>query len=200
MIGPYPLVEPMAAGQAVEVEAADNPRAGLFESTVVALTPEHVAIALPQRHEETLPLSPGATLRIRYQGQVSKYAFETVVRAVGHEVVTLDLPAGIDIASRRADRVPLHRLPVSVLRVEHDNEELRGVGIDMSAWGMRVILPRPLEQWERVRAAVILPDGPLVTDAQVVRIDEEGPSEIAHGFYYPHLTSDELNRLRLLGG
>lgn len=190
----------MAVGQVIEVDPADDLRAGLFESSVVALTPVHMAIALPHRPAETLAVRAGATLRIGYQGQVSKYAFETVVREVGSDVLIVDLPTSVDIASRRANRVSLNRSPVSIQRVERDTEELGGVGIDISAWGMRVILPAALEQWERVRVEVTLPDGPLTVDAQVVRIEEQGPSEIAHGLYYPHLTSDELTRLRLLGG
>ncbi len=196
----HSLVEPLAVGQTIEVEQADDPRMGLYESSVVALTPESVTIALPVRRGEPLALPRGATIRIGYQGQVSKYAFETVVREVGAEALIVDMPGSVDIAARRADRVSLNGLPVSVTRIEHGGDELPGVGIDVSAWGMRVALPTPLAQWERVRAVVTLPDGPLAVDAQVVRIETLGPSEVAHGLYYPHLKSEELMRLRLLGG
>jgi len=200
MIGRYPLVEPMDPDQTIEVEPVDNPRAGVFQSTVVAVTPVHIAISIPRRRDEPLQVKLGAALRIRYQGQVSKYAFESVVREVGTELVILELPANIDIASRRAERVSLNGASITLVRVEHDAEVVLGAGIDVSAWGMRVILPEPLAQWERVRVVVTLPDGPMMLDAQVVRIEQQGPGDFAHGLYYPHLTSEELSRLRQLGG
>lgn len=200
MIGRYPLVESMVPDQPIEVEPVDRPRAGVYQSSVVAVTPVHIAISRPQRRAELLKLTAGATLRVRYQGQVSKYAFESVVREVQPDLVILDLPANIDIASRRADRVTLKGAPITVVRLEHDTEEVRGAGVDVSAWGMRVVLPEPLALWERVRVVVTLPDGPMTLDAQVVRIEQQGPSDFAHGLYYPHLTSEELSRLRQLGG
>jgi c-di-GMP-binding flagellar brake protein YcgR len=200
MIGRYPLVEPMVPDQPIEVEPVDRPRAGVYQSSVVAVTPAHIAISRPKRRAELLKLTAGATLRVRYQGQVSKYAFESVVREVQPDLVILDLPANIDIASRRADRVTLKGAPITVVRLDHDAAELLGAGIDVSAWGIQVVLPEPLAQWERVRLIVTLPDGPMTLDAQVVRIEQQGPSDFAHGLYYPHLTSEELSRLRQLGG
>jgi hypothetical protein len=184
----------------IEVEARSGTRRGIYASTVLALEPTKIVISVPTRLHEMLPLAAGDTLAISYQGRVSKYVFETAVRAVKENRVELDPPASVGIASRRSPRIPLRDSSVKVVRVERALEEVSGTAIDASMQGVRAVMPQQLGQWERVRVTVSLPDGPLTADGEVVRVERLADKQISHGIYFVGLSSDNIARLRRLGG
>lgn len=194
------LLEPLTVHQAIEVEIGSGQHRGVYTSMVVALEPTQVVIAVPTRLHEMLPLAPGERIRVSYQGRVSKYVFETKVRAVKENRVELEPPVSVEIAARRSPRVPLHDSAVRVVRVERGGEEIIGTAMDPNVHGMRMVTPTELSQWERVRVTVSLPDGPLSTDAEVVRVERRGPGEVEHGIYFTGLTAEDTDRLRRLGG
>lgn len=194
------LTEPLVPQQRIEVEAKSGPRHGIFSSTVLAIEPSQIAISMPTRLQETMALVPGDRVTVSYQGRVSKYVFETAIRAVRETRVDLEPPAAIGIASRRSPRMPLRDSAVRVARVERGREELAGTALDASLQGVRVVMSTELLQWERVRVTVSLPDGPLVTDGEVVRVERLGAGQVAHGIYFISLSPDDIARLRRLGG
>lgn len=194
------LVEPLTSQQAVEVEPRTSARSGIYASTVLALEPTRVVIATPARLHEKLALVPGDRVAVSYQGRVSKYVFETTVRGIQENRVELDPPATVNIASRRSPRIPLRDSAVRVVRVERSSEELSGTALDASLQGLRVVMPRQLGQWERVRVTVSLPDGPWSADGEVVRVELVSPREVVHGIHFTGLHSDDISRLRRLGG
>ncbi|MDR7400801.1 MAG: flagellar brake protein [Armatimonadota bacterium] len=194
------LTEPLTVHQAVEVESLAGTQGGVFASTVLAIEPDAIRIALPTRLTETLSLTPGDRLAVQYQGRISKYAFETTVRAVRGREVDLAAPASVGIASRRSPRVRLRDSAVRVIRVEQGGREVAGVALDASLQGVRVQAAADLVLWERVRVIVSLPDGPLAADGEVVRVEPSGADQRAYGIYFIGLGADSLARLRRLGG
>ncbi len=194
------LTEPLVPQQRIEVEAKSGQRRGIFASTVLGIEPSQIAISVPVRLHETLALSAGDRVSISYQGRVSKYVFETAVRAVRENRVDLEPPATIGIASRRSPRIPLRDSAVRLERVERGGEEVTGTALDASIQGVRVVMSTDLLQWERVRVTVSLPDGPLSADGEVVRVERLGPDQTAHGIYFISLRPNDLARLRRLGG
>ncbi len=194
------LTEPLAARQPVEVESLTGSQGGIFASTVLAVEPDRIAIAVPARLQETLALAPGDRVAVYYQGRVSKYVFETTVRAVRGTQVDLASPASVGIASRRSRRVRLHDSAVRVIRVERGGQELEGTALDASLQGVRVLTGADLALWERVRVVVSLPDGPLAADGEVVRAEPSGSDRRAYGIYFIGLSAENIARLRRLGG
>jgi PilZ domain-containing protein/flagellar protein YcgR len=194
------LTEPLAPMKTIEVEARSGTRRGIYASTVLALEPTKIVISVPTRLHEMLPLAAGDNVAISYQGRVSKYVFETAVRAVKENRVELDPPASVGIASRRSPRIPLRDSGVKVVRVERALEEVSGTAIDASMQGVRAVMTQQLGQWERVRVTVSLPDGPLTADGEVVRVERLADRQISHGIYFVGLSSDNIARLRRLGG
>jgi len=196
----HSLVEPLAVNQAIEVESPSGPRRGIYASTVLALAPEAIAISVPTRVHELLPLAAGDRVAISYQGRVSKYVFETTVRGTRENHVEVAHPPAVSIASRRSPRIPLRDSTVRLVRIERGGEELVGSAADASLQGLRVVLPGELSQWERVRVTVSLADGPLTAEAEVVRVEPLASGSAAHGIYFIGLSSEDLERLRRLGG
>lgn len=194
------LTEPLVPMQTVEVEARSGARRGIYGSSVLALDASKIVISIPTRLHEVLPLAPGDRVAVSYQGRVSKYVFETSVRAVKENRVDLEPPASIGIASRRSPRIPLRDSEVRIVRVERGHEELTGTALDASMQGVRAVMPDELLQWERVRVTVSLPDGPMTADGEVVRVERLNDRRVAHGIYFIGLTSDDVARLRRLGG
>ncbi len=194
------LTEPLVPQQRIEVEARSGARRGIFSSTVLTIDPTQIAISVPTRLSETMALAPGDRVGISYQGRVSKYVFETTVRAVHRNRVDLEPPGAIGIASRRSPRIPLRDSAVRVERVEHWGAELTGTALDASMQGVRVVMSTELLQWERVRVTVSLPDGPLAADGEVVRVELLGAGQVAHGIYFIGLDPQEIARLRRRGG
>jgi hypothetical protein len=194
------LTEPLVPQQRVEVETPGGSRRGIFASTVLAIDPALIAITALTRLHETLPLAPGDRVRVSYQGRTSKYVFETTVRAVRETRVDLDPPATIGIASRRSPRIPLRDSVVRIKRIERGGEEVTGTALDVGAQGMRIVMAIEIPQWERVQVTVSLPDGPLVADGEVVRVERMSPGQVALGLYFVGVGPDDLVRLRRLGG
>lgn len=197
---PHALVEPLVVNQGLEVENRSGPRRGIFASSVLALQSDAIAISVPTRLHELLPLAAGDRIVISYQGRVSKYVFETTVRGVRENRVEVSHPAAVSIASRRSPRIPLKDSVVRVVRMERGGEELAGTAANASAQGLRVILPSELVQWERVRLTVSLSDGALVAEGEVVRVERLGSGSVAHGIYFTGLTAEDMGRLQRLGG
>lgn len=197
---PHTLVEPLTVNQNVEVESRSGPRRGIFASTVLALAPEAIAVSVPTRLHEMLPLSPGDRVAISYQGRVSKYVFETTVRGIRENRVEVAHPPAVSIASRRSPRIPLRDSAVRVVRIERGGEELTGSAANVSLEGLRVILTSELVHWERVRITVSLADGPLTSEAEVVRVEILASGAVAHGIYFTGLAPEDLGRLQRLGG
>lgn len=198
--GPLSLVEPLAVNQVLEVEVEKGARPGIYGSAVVAIDASQLVISLPTRLKETLALAPGDRIGVYYQGRVSKYAFETAVRAVQGSRVILEPPVTVGIASRRSPRISLRDSMARVVRMEAGGAEVAGTGIDASARGMRLVLPEELSQWERVRITLQLPDGPLAVDGEVVRVEREAAGRVVHGIYFMGLTPQDIARLRQLRG
>jgi len=194
------LTEPLVPQQRLEVEKRTGQQRGIFSSTVLAIEPAQIVISMPTRLQETLALAAGDRVSLSYQGRVSKYVFETAVRAVREGRADLEPPGTIGIASRRSPRVPLRDTTVRMKRVERGGEELAGTALDASMQGVRVVMRTELPQWERVRVTVSLPDGPLEVDGEVVRVERVGPGQVAHGIYFTILSPDDIARLRRLGG
>lgn len=194
------LTEPLVPQQRIEVEAKTGSRRGIFASTVLGIEPSQIAISVPTRLHETLPLAAGDRVSISYQGRVSKYVFETAVRGVRENRVELEPPVTIGIASRRSPRIPLRDSAVRLERTERGGDEIAGTALDAGIQGVRVVTSAELLQWERVRVTVALPDGPLTADGEVVRVERLGPGQVAHGIYFISLRPDDLARLRRLGG
>jgi len=194
------LTEPLVPQQRLEVEKRTGQQRGIFSSTVLAIEPAQIVISMPTRLQETLALAAGDRVSLSYQGRVSKYVFETAVRAVREGRADLEPPGTIGIASRRSPRVPLRDTTVRMKRVERGGEELAGTALDASMQGVRVVMRTELPQWERVRVTVSLPDGPLEVDGEVVRVERVGPGQVAHGIYFTSLSPDDIARLRRLGG
>jgi len=194
------LTEPLVPRQQIEVETKSGPRRGIFASTVLAIEPTQIAISVPTRLHETLPLAAGDHVGVSYQGRVSKYVFDTTVRAVRENRIDLHPPATVGIASRRSPRIPLRDSAIRIERVERGGEELSGTALDAGVQGVRAVTAAELLQWERVRVTVSLPDGPLSADGEVVRVERVGPDQIAYGIYFIGLGPDDLARLRRLGG
>ena len=194
------LTEPLVPQQRLEVEKKTGQQRGIFSSTVLAMEPSQIVISMPTRLQETLALAAGDRVTVSYQGRVSKYVFETAVRAAREGRVDLEPPGTIGIASRRSPRVPLRDTTVRVKRVEQGGEELVGTALDASLQGVRVVMSIGLPQWERVRVTVSLPDGPLDVDGEVVRVERLGTGQIAHGIYFTSLSQQDIARLRRLGG
>jgi hypothetical protein len=194
------LTEPLLPQQRLEVEAKGGPKRGIFASTVLAIDPSVIAVSVPTRLHENLPLAPGDRVSVSYQGRISKYVFETTVRAMRENRVDLDPPATIGIASRRSPRIPLRDSAVRIERIERGGEEVTGTALDAGVQGMRLVMGTELPQWERVRVTVSLPDGPLSTEGEVVRVERLGPGQFAHGIYFVALGAADLARLRRLGG
>jgi len=197
---PHALVEPLVVNQGLEVENRTGPRRGIFASSVLALQSDAIAISVPTRLHELLPLGAGDRIVISYQGRVSKYVFETTVRGVRENRVEVSHPSAVSIASRRSPRMSLKDSAVRVVRMERGGEELTGTAANASAQGLRVILPSELVQWERVRLTVSLADGPLVAEGEVVRVERLGSGSVAHGIYFTSLTAEDMGRLQRLGG
>lgn len=197
--GPHTLIEPLTADQPIEVEAGAGSRSGIYGSTVVSMAPTQLVITLPARLRETLALDPGDRVTIFYRGRVSKYGFETVVRAVEGGRVVVDPPTTIGIASRRSPRIPLQGSAVHVVRVEHKDAPVHGRGVDASLRGVRLALAEELAQWERIRITLTLPDGALEADGEVVRVERVAPNEIMHGIFFTNLSEHDVDRLRRLG-
>jgi hypothetical protein len=198
--GAHTLVEPLALNQSIEVESRGGPRRGIYASTVLALGPDAIAISVPTRLAEMLPLAPGDRIAVSYQGRVSKYHFETHVRGVRENRVEIAHPAAVSIASRRSPRIPLRDSAVRVVRIERGGDELTGSAANVSREGLRLILPSELVHWERVRLTIALADGPLVAEAEVVRIDPLASGGAAHGMYFTGLAPEDQARLQRLGG
>ena len=182
------------------MESRAGPRRGIYASTVLGLAPDAIAISVPTRLAEMLPLAPGDRIAISYQGRVSKYTFETTVRGVRENRVEVAHPPAVSIASRRSPRIPLRESAVRVVRVERGGDELTGSAANASLQGLRVILATELVHWERVRVTVSLADGPLTAEAEVVRIEPLASGAIAHGMYFTGLGPEDLARLQRLGG
>lgn len=197
---PHALVEPLVVNHGLEVENRSGPRRGIFASSVLALQSDAIAISVPTRLHELLPLAAGDRIVISYQGRVSKYVFETTVRGVRENRVEVSHPSAVSIASRRSPRIALKDMAVRVVRMERGGEELTGTAANASAQGLRVILPSELVQWERVRLTVSLADGPLVAEGEVVRVERLGSGSVAHGIYFTGLTAEDMGRLQRLGG
>jgi len=197
---PQALVEPLVVHQSVEVESRSGPRRGIYASSVLALQADAIAISVPTRLHELLPLAPGDRIAVSYQGRVSKYVFETTVRGVRENRVEVAHPAAVSIASRRSPRIPLQDSAVRVVRIERGGDELVGSVANASAQGLRVILPAELVQWERVRITISLADGPLAAEGEVVRVEPLASGAVAHGIYFTGLTPEDLGRLQRLGG
>lgn len=194
------MTEPLVPQHRIEVEAPGSSRRGIFGSTVLAIEPTVIAITMPTRLQETLALVAGDRVRVSYQGRISKYVFETAVRAVRENRVDLEPPATIVIASRRSPRIPLRDSVVRITRVERGGEEVTGTALDAGAQGMRVVMAIELSQWERVRVTFSLSDGPLSADGEVVRVERLNRGQVAHGLYFVGLGPDDLVRLRRMGG
>ncbi len=194
------LTEPLVPQQRIEVEMKSGSRRGIFASAVLAIEPSQIAISIPTRLHETLALAPGDRVGVSYQGRVSKYVFETTVRAVRENRIDLDPPATVGIASRRSPRIPLRDSAVRIERVERGREEISGTALDAGVQGVRVVTSTELLQWERVRVTVSLPDGPLSADGEVVRVERLSAGQLAYGIYFISLGPDDLARLRRLGG
>lgn len=194
------LTEPLVRHQSLEVEVKTGQQRGIFASTVLAIDASQLVIDVPTRLQETMALAAGDRIAVSYQGRVSKYVFETVVRSVREGRVNLEPPGTVGIASRRSPRVLLRDSTVRVRRVEHGNEELTGTAMDASMQGVRVVMSMGLSQWERVRISMSLPDGPLDVDGEVVRVERLGAAQIAHGIYFTSLSQQDTARLRRLGG
>lgn len=198
--GRVELVEPLAPQQKIEVESPSGPRRGIYASAVLALDPSRFIVSVPTRLHEMLPLRPGDRIAVSYRGRISKYVFETTVRAVTENRVELDPPGTIIIASRRSPRVSLQGSDVRLVRVERGHDVVTGTGLDASVQGVRVVVSTELVQWERVQITLSLPDGALTADGEVVRVEHLGPNEVAYGIYFTGLNSEEMARLRRLGG
>jgi len=197
---PHALVEPLVVNHGLEVESRSGPRRGIYASSVLALQTDAIAISVPTRLHELLPLAAGDRIVISYQGRVSKYVFETTVRGVRENRVEVSHPSAVSIASRRSPRIALKDSVVRVVRTERGGDELTGTAANASAQGLRVILPSELVQWERVRLTVSLADGPLVAEGEVVRVERLGSGSVAHGIYFTGLTAEDMGRLQRLGG
>ena len=195
--GRVTLVEPLTVTQPLEIETAGA--RGIYASTVVAVDPSQLVITMPTRHGEPLSLALGDRLSVSYRGRVSKYGFDTTVRALRPGQVIVELPAAVVIASRRSPRIPLRNASIDLERIEQGGAKVRGRGIDVSIRGLRVGLPLELAQGERVRVTVPLPDGPLGVHGEVVRVEPGGRGEIVHGIYFTRLSAKQVARLRKLG-
>lgn len=194
------LTEPLVPQQRIEVEGRSGAQRGIFSSTALTIDPAQVTISVPTRLQETMVLASGDRISISYQGRVSKYVFETTVKAVRGNRIDLEPPGAIGIASRRSPRIPLRDSAVRVQRVERGGAELTGTALDASMQGVRVVMSTELLQWERVRVTVSLPDGPLAADGEVVRVEPLGGGQVAHGIYFIGLDPQEIARLRRRGG
>jgi hypothetical protein len=196
--GRVALVEPLTVNQPLEIEIG-GAHAGIYASAVVAIDATQLMIRVPMRLKETLSVTPGERLTIFYRGRVSKYGFDTMVRALHQGRVVVEPPSTVTIASRRSPRIPLRNARIDVERIEQGSARLAGRGIDASIRGLRVILPEELAQWERVRVTVHLPDGPLAIQGEVVRVEPGNDGEFVHGVYFTGLSADDVARLRKLG-
>ncbi|GEM_PF-1588867 len=196
--GRVALVEPLTANQPLEIEIG-GAHAGIYASTVVAIDGNQLLIRVPTRLKETLSVSPGERLTIFYRGRVSKYGFDTTVRALHQGRVAVALPSTVTIASRRSPRIPLRNARADVERIEQGGAQIAGRGIDASIRGLRLVLPIELGQWERVRVTVHLPDGPLTVQGEIVRVEPGSDGEFVHGIYFTGLSPEEVARLRKLG-
>ncbi|HET6781814.1 MAG TPA: flagellar brake protein, partial [bacterium] len=181
--GRVALVEPLTVNQPLEIEVG-GAHAGIYASAVVAIERNQLLIRVPTRLKETLSVAPGERLTIFYRGRVSKYGFETTVRAVHQGRVGVEPPTTVTIASRRSPRIPLRNSRADVERVEQGSVQVSGRGIDASIRGLRLVLPVELAQWERVRVTVHLPDGELTVQGEVVRVEPGSDGEFVHGIYF----------------
>ncbi|HEU5297867.1 MAG TPA: flagellar brake protein [bacterium] len=197
---PHTLVEPLILNQIIEVESRSGPRRGIYASTVLALESAAIAISVPTRLAEMLPLAPGDRVSVSYQGRVSKYNFETTVQGIRENRVEIAHPAAVSIASRRSPRIPLRDSAVRVVRIERGGDELTGSAANVSQEGLRLILASELVHWERVRITVALADGPLTAEAEVVRVEMLASGAVAHGMYFTGLSPEDQARLQRLGG
>lgn len=102
-------------------------------------------------------------------------------------------------ANCRVCRAPQRRA-VTENRVERGHDVIMGTGLDASGRGVRVVVPTELVRWERVQITVSLPDGPLTSDGEVVRVEHLGPKEVAYGIYFTGLNAEEMARLQRLEG
>lgn len=197
---PHTLVEPLVVNQSIEVESRGGPRRGIYASTVLALAADIIAISVPTRLAEMLPLAPGDRIGVSYQGRVSKYNFETTVQGIRENRVEIGHPPAVSIASRRSPRIPLRDSSARVVRIERGGDEISGSAANVSQEGLRLILASELVHWERVRITVSLADGPLTAEAEVVRIEALPAGGVAHGMYFTGLAPEDRARLQRLGG
>jgi len=196
--GRVALVEPLTVNQPLEIEIG-GAHAGIYASNVVSIDGNQLLIRVPTRLKETLSVAPGERLTIFYRGRVSKYGFETIVRALHQGRVVVEPPTTVTIASRRSPRIPLRNARADVERFEQGSAQITGRGIDASIRGLRLVLPVELAQWERVRVTVHLPDGPLAVQGEIVRVEPGSDGEFVHGIYFTGLSAEEVARLRKLG-
>lgn len=192
------LVEPLTVNQPLEIEIG-GAHAGIYASTVVAIDGNQLLIRVPTRLKETLSVAPGERLTIFYRGRVSKYGFDTTVRALPQGRVAVEPPRMVTIASRRSPRIPLRNARADVERIEQGSAQITGRGIDASIRGVRLVLPVELAKWERVRVTVHLPDGLLTVQGEIVRVEPESDGEFVHGIYFTGLSPEEVVRLSKLG-
>lgn len=159
---------------------------GNYKSDIQNVTENMIAISVPIKDGQYIPLSKGEKITAIYYANGNVYEFESVVTGRAHDripVIYLEMPSNIVKVQRRNHvRVPLIAdiscaLVKKNLTIEqigsNDIDFFNAFTLDMSGGGIKIVTKRKVSVGDRLLITVSLKDETLNLQGQIIRVEKD---------------------------
>lgn len=177
---------------------------GYYKSDIQDLTDQYIAISIPIKDGQYIPLRQGEQLEVLYfYNKEEMYKFYTVV--VGRKVdkvpvILLEFPKElIKIQRRKFVRVPIV-CAIDLSKIENGNIDsdvkklveknqalIKAVMVDLSGGGMRIKIKNELKLDDSIIAYIPLDSGEVAIKGEVVRVEKDEEKRYVCGINFVDL-------------
>lgn len=182
-----------------------------FKSNIEDIEEETLAISIPIKEGQYLPLRRGERLEVIYYLEDERYKFNSVVqgrRIDGIPVILISKPKNLELIQRRKFvRVPLlSQIKCSRLDKSMDNKSLNqheasngisanGIVLDLSGGGMKIKLKEELNLNDKVLINLNIEDEELALNGEVVRVELMEDKDYLYGVNFIEIDNRTTEKL-----
>jgi c-di-GMP-binding flagellar brake protein YcgR len=155
---------------------------GYYKSNIENIDDGHIAISIPIKDGQYIPLRVGEQVEVIYYYTKNIYKFYTHVvnRKIDRiPIIILEYPKEIfKVQRRRFVRVPIVcSIEYSKFGNNSGNKTLKAIMVDLSGGGMRIKLSEEVNLGDKLNVYMPLGEGQLNVKGEVVRLEKEEDSK-----------------------
>lgn len=151
---------------------------GYYKSNIEDVTDNIIAISIPIKDGQYVPLRRGEQVEVIYYHEKDIYKFYTVVedrKMDGIPVILLSYPKEVfKVQRRKFVRVPIVcTIEYSKIEASLKYNSLKAIMVDLSGGGMRIKLSDSVNLGDKLKAVIPLGTDQIEVKGEVVRVEKE---------------------------